>query len=89
MSSQRCITQLLLLEVELIPACSLFTLVCHGKWLGKHSDLCFIQFKMDEIFSVVSKHVKWQLLGFLCTKMKLASESSSNYWLFIVKMLWT
>lgn len=64
MPSQRCITQLLLLEVEFIPACSLLASVCYGKWLGKHSSLCFIQFRMDEMFSVVLKHVKWQLLGF-------------------------
>jgi hypothetical protein len=33
------------------------TSVCHEVWLGKHSALHCIQFKMDDFFSIMLKHI--------------------------------
>lgn len=33
------------------------TSVCHVVWLGKHSALHCVQFKMDDLFSITLKHI--------------------------------
>lgn len=67
-----------------------WALVRHGLRLGKLSGLHCMRFKTDDLSSTMwSALNNEQLLNFWCIKMKLQMEFISDYWLFIVKVLWT
>ena len=58
-------------------------------WLGKNSDLYFIWFRMDGLFSAVLNIKQLAVTEFFMHESEAAIGIMGIYWLFMVKILWT